>query len=70
MEIDEIQKKEEKNLWYCQIYARKDFKNHIILQTVMTSLAMRTNVLIKPLLRNHLYQVQTEIKISHLEHNW
>jgi len=27
MEIDEIQKKEEKNLWYCQIYARKDFKN-------------------------------------------
>ena len=44
-------------------------QNHIILQTVMTSLAMRTNVLIKPLLRNHLYQVQTEIKISHLEHN-
>ena len=27
MEIDEIQKKEEKSLQYCQIYTRKDFKN-------------------------------------------
>jgi len=27
MEIDEIQKKKEKNLWYCQICARKGFKN-------------------------------------------
>ena len=27
MEIDEIQKKERKNLWYCQICAGKGFKN-------------------------------------------
>ena len=27
MEIDKIQKKERKNLWYCQIYAGKGFKN-------------------------------------------
>ena len=27
MEIDEIQRKEGKSLWYCQICARKGFKN-------------------------------------------
>ena len=27
MEIDEIQKKEEKSLWYCQLCAGKGFKN-------------------------------------------
>ena len=27
IEIDEIQKKEGKSLWYCQIYTRKGFKN-------------------------------------------
>ena len=27
MEIDEIQKKEKKNLWYCQICTGKGFKN-------------------------------------------
>jgi len=49
--------------------ASKIRQNHIILQTVMTSLVMRTNILIKPFLRNHLHWVQTKIKISHLEHN-
>ena len=44
-------------------------QKRIILQTVTTSLVMRTNVLIKPLLRNHLHQVQIKIKISRLEHN-
>jgi len=44
-------------------------QKRIILQTITTSLAMRTNVLIKPLLRNHLHQIQAKIKISRLEHN-
>jgi len=72
IEINEIQKKKGKNLQYYQICTRKGFKirqNCIILQTIMTSLAIRTNALIGPLLRNHLYQVQAKIKISHLEHD-
>jgi len=43
-------------------------QKHIILQTVTTSLVMRTNIPIKPLLRNHFHQVQAKIKISRLEH--
>ena len=30
-------------------------QKHIILQTVTTSLVMRTNILIKPFLRDHLH---------------
>jgi len=42
--------------------ASKTRQNHMILQTVMTSLVMRTNILIKPFLRNHLHWVQAKIK--------
>jgi len=49
--------------------ASKIRQNHIILQTITISLVIRTNVLIKPLLRNHLHWVQAKIKISYLEHN-
>ena len=34
----------------------------------MTNLAMRTNILIRSLLRNYLHWVQVGIKISCLEH--
>ena len=59
MEIDEIQKKEGKTLRYCQIR-----------WTVMTSLVMRTSVLINPLPRNLLHQIQARTKISRSEHGW
>ena len=49
--------------------ASKIRQNHIILQTVMINLVMRTNILIKPLLRNYLHWVQAKKKFSHLEHN-
>jgi len=49
--------------------ALKIRQNCIILQTVTISLVMRTNVLIKPLLRNYLYQIQVRIKISCLKHD-
>jgi len=44
-------------------------QKRIILQTVTTSLVMRTNIPIKPLLRNHLHRIQIKIKISRLEHD-
>jgi len=71
MEIDEIHKKKGKTCdttRYVLEKASKIKQNHIILQTVMTSLAMRTNALIRPLLRNHLHQVQVKTKISRSEH--
>ena len=69
MEIDEIQKKEGKNTArYVLEKALKTRQNHIILQTVMTNLEMRTNILRNPLSRNLLHWVQAKIKISHLEY--
>jgi len=60
---------------YCDIAkyvlekASKIRQNCTIQWTVMTSLAMKTSILIGFLPRNHLHRVQAKIKISCLEHS-
>jgi len=53
MEIDEIQKKEGKSLWYYQICAGKDFKNKAKLHNTIDCYNKPRNVLRNPLLLLH-----------------
>jgi len=72
MEIDEIHKKEGKNLRYYQIYAGKGFKNKAKTHNTVdcyNKLGNEDKCPHRHLPRNHLHQVQTKIKISHLEHS-